>query len=170
MKRHGMRALDFQGPALVGGALTYLHGTRYVGRVVALCFLPSAGQVRAALINRHAERFHEVDVALVMVASGARPLHRLWIGQRDKPLTPVLADPCGRLHWSFGVAVAGPAQRCHTFVIDRTGILRLRVSHDFVELDLAVLRGIVGSSHPLAASRLERDEAPAETRGACLPM
>ena len=170
MKRNGMQALDFHGPALVRGDLTYLHGAHYVHKVVALCFLPSAGLVPAALIDRHAEGFQGVDAALVMVASGARLLHRLWIGQEDMPLTPVLADPCGRLHRSLGVVVAGPAQRCHTFVIDRTGILRLRVSHDFVEHDLAVLRGIVGSSHFLSADRLERDEAPTEAEGACLPM
>ena len=170
MKQPGMRGLDFQGPALVGGALTYLHGARYVDRVVALCFLPYAGQISAAQIDRHAKRFHEVDAALVIVASGVCPLHRLWIGQGNRPLTPVLADPCGRLHRSFGVPVAEPSERCHTFVIDRTGILRLRVSHDFVEHDLTVLREVVGLSQPLAATRLERNETPAEARGACRPM
>jgi|CXWL01.1.fsa_nt_gi hypothetical protein len=39
MKRNGMQALDFHGPALVRGDLTYLHGAHYVHKVVALCFL-----------------------------------------------------------------------------------------------------------------------------------
>ncbi len=54
MKRNGMHALDFHGPALVEGHLTYLRGTRYVNRVVALCFLPYVGLLSADEIDRHA--------------------------------------------------------------------------------------------------------------------
>lgn len=155
MIRNGMHALDFHGPALVGGALTYLRGTRYIDQVVALCFLPYAGIVSADMIDRHARNFHDIDAALLIVASGTRPLHRLWGDQQANPLTPILADLCGRFHRAFGVAVVELAQRCHTFVIDRTGLLRLRVSHDFVEHDLSVLREVIGSSQ----SRMT--EAPA---------
>ena len=104
MKRNGMQALDFHGPALVRGDLTYLHGARYVHKVVALCFLPSAGLVPAALIDRHAEGFQGVDAALVMVASGARLLHRLWIGRRtcrSRRFWPTpAADSIDRSAWS----------------------------------------------------------------------
>lgn len=144
MKRNGMFALDIHGPALVGGALTYLRGTRYRNRVVALCFLPYAGLLSAGEIDRHAVRFDEVGATLLIVSSGARPLHRLWIRQPDKPNTPILTDLCGRLRRSFGVAVTEPSARCHTFMIDRKGILRLRVAHEFVEKDLEALRKIVG--------------------------
>ena len=34
--------------------------------------------------------------------------------------------------------------RCHTFLIDRKGILRLRVTHDFVDRDMETLCKIVG--------------------------
>lgn len=157
MKRNGMHALDFHGPALVGGDLTYLHGTRYVNRVVALCFLPYPGHVPAEIIDGQAQQFSDLDVVFLIVASGARPLHRLWISQGDKPLTPVLADPCGRLHRLFGVAVAEPAQRCQTFVIDRTGVLRLRVSHDFIEHDLTVLQELIGGSQRRVARECADD-------------
>lgn len=132
MKRNGMYALDFQGPALVEGRLTYLRGARYVDIVVALCFLPYARLVSAEKIDRQARRFQDLGAALLIVTSGRRPLHRLWVEQRERPATPVLADIFGRLHRSFGVTVEESAQRCHTFVIDRMGILRLRVSHDFL--------------------------------------
>ena len=46
MKRNGMHALDFYGPALAGGEVTYLHGSRYVNRVVALCFAPYVSLLR----------------------------------------------------------------------------------------------------------------------------
>jgi alkyl hydroperoxide reductase subunit AhpC len=143
MKRNGMHALDFHGPALVGGNLTYLNGTRYMNKVVALCFLPHVGLLSAGEIDRHAARFDKVGAILLIVGSSARPLHRLWIGHPDKPNTPVLEDLCGRLHRLFGVPARERSARCHTFMIDRKGILRLRVAHDFVDRDMEMLRKIV---------------------------
>ena len=168
MKRNGMYALDFQGPALIEGKLTYLHGSRYVDRVMALCFLPYIGLVSTEMIDRQAERFQEIEAALVIVASGARPFHRVWIGPGGKPRTPVLADPYGRLHRLFGVAVADPVRRCHTFVIDRTGVLRIRVSHDFMEYDLTVLQELIRASQQAVASE-QTDGAGVRVAGAsCL--
>ncbi len=169
MKRNGMQALGFQGPALVGGHLTYLQGACYVNKVVALCFLPYPGHVAAKIIDDQARRFSDLGAALLVVASGARPLHRLWIERGDRPLTPVLADPCGRLHRFFGVAVTASAQRCHTFVIDRTGILRLRVSHDFIEHDLTVLQELIGVSQRTAAGENAGDDVDGRAaRASCL--
>ena len=168
MKRNGMQALDFHGPALVGGALTYFHGASYAGRVVALCFLPYPGHVPAQMIDRQAQRLSSLGAAFLIVASGARPLHRVWIGQDDKPLAPVLADPCGRLHRLFGVAVAEPAQRCHTFIIDRTGVLRLRVSHDFIEHDLTVLQELIAASQRRVARECADDANGRAARASCL--
>lgn len=144
MKRNGMYALDFHSPALVEGHLTYLRGTQYMNRVVALCFLPYVGLLSADEIDPHAAMFEAVGATLLIVSSGVRPLDRLWIGQPVKPNTPVLADLCGRLHRLFGVAAAERSARCHTFMIDQKGILRLRVTHDFVDRDLETLRKIVG--------------------------
>lgn len=144
MKRNGMPTLDFHGPALVEGNLTYLRGTRYLQRVVALCFLPYVGILSAGDIDRQAARFEEVGATLLIVNSGAHPLHRLWIGQLDKPDAPIFADIGGKLRQSFGVVAAMErSARCYTFMIDRQGILRLRVTHDFVENDLETLRKIV---------------------------
>ncbi|MGA6826831.1 hypothetical protein ACO9S2_04350 [Nitrospira sp. NS4] len=157
MKRNGTYALDFQGPALVGGHITYLRGRRYLNRVVALCFLPYARLVPAEKLDRQARRFHEIGAALLIVASIARPLHRLWAGERDKPVTPVLADLCGRLHRSFGVPVEEPARRYQTFIIDRTGILRLRVNHDFFWQDLTVLGSTIGVTPRPAANERDSD-------------
>ncbi|MEP6933942.1 MAG: redoxin domain-containing protein [Nitrospirota bacterium] len=152
MKRDGIYALDFHGPALVGRQLTYLHGQQFVGRWVALCFLPYAGCLSVAEIDRHAARFQQVGARLLIVSSGARPLHRLWIDQPEKPWTTVLADPSSRLHRVFGVAVVESSPQCRTFVIDGRGILRLRVSHDFVDSDLEAVRKVVGFNqlHPTA--------------------
>lgn len=144
MKRNGMRALDFHGPALVGGGVTYLRGTRYVNRVVALCFLPYVSLMPAEEIDRHTARLDEVGATLLIVSSGVRSLDRLWLWHPDKPNTPVLADLCGRLHRSFGVAATERSARCHTFLIDRKGILRLRVTHHFVDRDMETLCKIVG--------------------------
>ena len=144
MKRNGMHALDFQGPALVGGGVTYLRGTRYVDRVVALCFLPYVSLLPAGEIDRYAARLDEVGATLLIVSSGVRSLDRLWLRYPDKPNTPVLADLCGRLHRSFGLVPAERTSRCHTFLIDRNGLLRLRFTHDFVDRDMKTLCKIVG--------------------------
>ncbi|MEC4890057.1 MAG: redoxin domain-containing protein [Nitrospira sp.] len=132
MKQTGTYALDFQGPALIGDRLTYLRGAQYADTVVALCFPPDARLISAEKIDWQAHRLQELGAALLIVCSSAYPLRRLWADQRNTLATPVLADLCGRIRRSFGVAVAEEAQRCHTFVIDRMGILRLRVNHDFI--------------------------------------
>jgi len=169
MKRNGMHALDFQGPALVEGQLTYLRGARYVNKVVALCFLPYVDLLSAGEIDRHAARFGEVGATLLIVSSGVHPLHRLWIGQPFKPYTTIFTDINGRLHRSFSVAATERSARCHTFMIDRRGILRLRVTHDFVEEDLAALRKIVGLTHIYRASA-EPDHEMAANKVQYMPV
>lgn len=164
MARTHLRAADLDGPALVEGALTYLRGVRYAERAVALCFLPYPGLLPVEMIDRQAREFDEIDTALLIVASGARPLHRLWAARGDKPRAPVLGDVGGRLHRALRVAIVEPALRCHTIVVDRTGVLRLRVSHDFVEHDLAVLRETIDAAHRFAA-----DADSPRTGAACLP-
>lgn len=139
MKRNGTYALDFQVPALVGRQLSYLCGRQLVGRVVALCFPQDPERLSAPALDRHAARFQRMDAALLIVSADARPLHRWGDDQSAQPWTSVLADPCGRLHRSFGVASTESSPRCRTFVIDRAGILRLRLSHDFVDGDLEAL-------------------------------
>lgn len=169
MKQNGIYGLNFKSSALVGGRLTYLHGRQYVGQVVALCFLPYAGLLSAdIMIDRHAARFQQIGAALLIVSSGVRPLHRVWMDQAEKPWTPVLADPCGRLQRSFSVAVTQFAPRCHTFVIDRGGILRLRVSHDFVDGDLDTLRKIVEVARIHAAHSMAAEEGMTDIAAECL--
>ena len=144
MKHNGMHVLNFSEPALVRREFIYLRGKHLLGRLVALCFLPSRGQIAVDQMDRQAQRFQGIKVSLVLVGPGAHPLHQLWVGQVEKPWTAVMSDPCGRLHRSFGVAESVPTLRCHTFVIDQGGILRLRVTHDFVDRDLETLRRIIG--------------------------
>ena len=168
MKRNGTYALNFHAPALVGRQLTYLHGQQFAGRYVALCFLPYAGVLSAEIIDGHSEQFDRVDATLLIVGSGPGPLHRLWTDQSEKPWTPVLVDPCGRLHRSFGVAVTEFPGRCHTFVIDRVGILRLRVSHDFVNGDMEALRKIVGLTQPRTIDPSGIGKVIASVKSECL--
>ena len=169
MKRNGMHALDFHGPALVEGHLTYLRAMRYTNRVVALCFLPYAGLLSAEEIDRHAARFEEVGATLLIVSSGVRPLDRLWNGQPVKPNTPVLADLCGRLHRLFGVVAAERSARCHTFMIDQKGLLRLRVTHDFVDRNLETLRKIVGLTD-IHRANVEDNREAATNKAEYVPM
>jgi alkyl hydroperoxide reductase subunit AhpC len=168
MKRNGTYALDFHVPALVGKQLSYLHGRQLMGRLVALCFLPYAGLLSVDEIDRHAARFQQVGATLLIVSSGARPLHQLWIDQPEKPWTPVLADPGGQLHRSFDVAYTQSSSRCRTFVIDRQGILRLRVSHDFVGGDLEALRKIVGLNQRHPTDPAAAGTATADFKAECL--
>lgn len=167
MNRRGRPVLCFQTPALVDGLLTYFDGMRYRERVVALCFLPYAGLVAPELIDRTAQQFALCDVTLLIVASGVRPLHRLWSDLAVKPTTPVLADLCGRLHRQFDVAAADSMQRCQTFVIDIEGVLRLRVSHDFIERDLILLKELLDTARRVPMPTDYADSgAPCASRGA----
>lgn len=152
MKQIRLRATDLSGPALVEGGLAYLCGASYVKQTVALCFLPSEGHLLGETIDQQAQGFRDIDVALLIVAAAANPLHRLWMGREDKPRTSVLADVGGRLRRAFRVSGVGTLSRCHTIVIDQTGVLRLRISHDFVEHDLAMLRKIIEASQRFACA------------------
>ncbi|BCA56635.1 peroxiredoxin [Nitrospira sp. KM1] len=147
MKQNGSYVLNFRGPALVGQQLTFVHGKQFEGRTMALCFLPYAGLIAPDKADHASEQFEFVGTTLVIVVSGAYPMHRLWSPHSEKPRTTILADPCGRLHRSFGVMDSQPSSRCRTFLIDREGILRLRVTHDFIEQDLEAIRTIAGLSH-----------------------
>ena len=143
MKCNGMGVLDFHTPALVRRQFTYLSGRQFIGQLVALCFLPYAGLVAAHRLDHYGRQFQQIDTTLLIAISGPRPFHRLWISPTEKPSTTLLADPCGRLHRRFGVGSIEAAPHCRTFVIDQDGILRLRVTHDFVDGDLDALRNIL---------------------------
>jgi hypothetical protein len=53
-------------------------------------------------------------------------------------------------------------------VIDRDGILWLRVSHDFVDGDLDILRKIVGSDQLYSSGRAEGEQRATGFNAACL--
>jgi alkyl hydroperoxide reductase subunit AhpC len=134
---------NFQVPALVERDLIYLDSRQFAGRWIALCFLPYVGLVEAAFLDHKAEAFGQVGAALLIVCSGARPLQRLWSDRTVKPRTPLLADPLGRLHRSFGVPVNRMPARCQTFLIDPAGVVRFPLIHDFTERGLSVLHEVV---------------------------
>jgi len=82
----------------------------------------------------------------------------------------VLADPCGRLHRSFGVAVSEPSLNCHTSIINREGILGLRVSHNFIDHDLKALRKIVGVDRVHTTDHAANKEDPSNVTATCLEV
>lgn len=158
MKRDGRNMLDFCVPALVERQLSYLCGTRYLGQVVAICFVPSVGLIPAESLDRQAGRFQESDTALLIVSPRGLPLHRLWSPHSVKPWTPVLADPCGRLHRSFGVAATEASPRCHTFLVQRDGTVRSALTHDCSDSGLENLREIVVRSRLQATDAVINEE------------
>lgn len=140
MKHIGDPMPRFRAPALVAGRLTYLDSAQLIGRWTALCFLPYVGIVEPAFLDHQADRFDWLNTTLVIVSSGTRPLHRVWIDRPTKPRTPLLYDSLGRLHRAFGVVPGQTPVRCWTFLIDRTGLLRYHLVHDFTERGLAALQ------------------------------
>lgn len=164
MKRIGAPSPSFRAPALVEGRLTYLGSTQFAGRWTAICFLPYVGIVEPDFLDHQADRLDRIDTTLLIVSSGTRPLHRLWLDRPTKPRTPLLYDPLGRLHRSFGVAVAQIPVRCQTFLIDRTGLLRFHLVHDFTERGLDALHEIVMLSQAQDAGRLAARDTIADAR------
>lgn len=164
MKRIGAPSPSFRAPALVEGRLTYLGSTQFAGRWTAICFLPYVGIVEPDFLDHQADRLDRIDTTLLIVSSGTRPLHRLWLDRPTKPRTPLLYDPLGRLHRSFGVAVAQIPVRCQTFLIDRTGLLRFHLVHDFTERGLDALHEIVMLSQAQDAGRVAARDTIADAR------
>lgn len=143
MKRIGAPSPSFRAPALVEGRLTYLGSTQFAGRWTALCFLPYVGIVEPDFLDHQADNLDRIDTTLLIVSSGTRPLHRVWLDRPATARTPLLYDPLCRLHRSFGVPPAQIPVRCQTFLIDRAGILRFHLVHDFTERGLGALHEIV---------------------------
>jgi alkyl hydroperoxide reductase subunit AhpC len=146
MEKIGKPTPSFRAPALVDGQLTYLGSTQFIGRWTALCFLPYVGIVEPDFLDHQADSLDRIDTTLLIVSSGTRPLHRVWLDRPTKPRTPLLYDPLGRLHRAFGVAPAQTPVRCQTFLIDRAGLLRFHLIHDFTERGLSALQEIVTRS------------------------
>lgn len=144
MKHNGMPILTFRATALVHGSVSYVDARQYIGRSAVICFLPYASMVPIEQLDREACLFQDIDVELLIVISGTRPLHRLWLGQSHKPKATVFADLCGRLHRMFGVNPHESVPKCHTFVADKRGILCVRLTHEFIAQDLRILRRVVG--------------------------
>lgn len=143
MYQIGQRTFPFRTPALIDRQLTYLSSTQFAGRWTALCFLPYVGIVEPDFLDHQADHLGQIDTTLLIVSSGTRPLHRVWLDQPTTARTPLLYDPLGRLHRSFGVAPAQIPVRCQTFLIDRAGLLRFHLVHDFTDRGLDALHEIV---------------------------
>ena len=116
MQHIGKPAPSFRAPALVAGTLTYLGSTQFAGRWTALCFLPYVGIVESDFLDHQADRLDRIGTTLLIVSSGTRPLHPMWLNRPTTPRTPLLYDPLCGLHRAFGVAPAQTQVRCQTFL------------------------------------------------------
>ena len=143
MRRNKAIMLNLRAPALVNRKLTYLSGMQCLGHVTVVCFLPYLRGMAAERIDGIAENFCRAGVRFLIVASGEGPLHGAWSDHQQMPRTPILGDPCGRLHRSFDVVESEPLSRCRTFVIDGAGVLRLQFMDDFTDHALAAIRQLV---------------------------
>ena len=94
-------------------------------------------------LDHQADHLDRIDTTLLIVSSGTRPLHRVWLDRPTPSGTPLLYDPLSRLHRAFGVAPAQTQVRCQTFQIDRAGFLRFHLIHDFTDRGLSALQEIV---------------------------
>lgn len=163
MKYIGDPMPRFRAPALAAGRLTYLDSAQLIGRWTALCFLPYVSIVDPDFLDRQADHLDRFDTTLLIVSSGTRPLHRLWLDRPTRPRTPLLYDPLNRLHRAFGVAQGQTPVRCRTFLIDHAGILRSHLVHDFTDRGLAVLQeklAMYQSEQGVGCSSLVTREAP----------
>jgi alkyl hydroperoxide reductase subunit AhpC len=125
---------------LIEGRLVLLDSTQFAGRMVALCFLPYVSIVDPDFLDRQADDLDGIGTTLLIVSSGTRPLHRVWMDRQAKPCTPLLYDPLRRLHRAFGVPPVRMPVRCQTFLIDCWGFLRFHVIHDFTDRGLTLLQ------------------------------
>lgn len=150
MQHIGKPAPSFRAPALVAGTLTYLGSTQFAGRWTALCFLPYVGIVEPDFLDHQADRLDRIGTTLLIVSSGTRSLHRMWLNRPTTPRTPLLYDPLGSLHRSFGVPPAQIPVRCQTFLINRAGLLRFHLIHDFTDRGLSALQEIITLSQSQA--------------------
>ena len=153
MTKIGQPVPHFRAPALVGGNLLLLDSAGLRGRSFTLCFLPPLGLCERAVLERRVRDFEDEKTSFLgVVDEGA-----LFFGPWQKDLWPrgltLTADPLGRLSRSFGVSRYQAADRCRSFVIDATGILRYHLVHDLTDRGMNALLEILKASK---SSRIDR--------------
>ncbi|THI84814.1 MAG: hypothetical protein CAF41_011185 [Nitrospira sp. CG24A] len=143
MRHIGKPVPIFRTPALVDGQLTYFGPAQFIGRWIAVYFLPYAGIVKPNFLGHDADCLDQIDTTLLFVSSGTNPLHRIWLEHPTTSRTPLLYDPLSRRCRAFRVGLTQTPVRCQTFLIDCAGLLRFHLTQDFTDRGLAALQEIL---------------------------
>lgn len=126
-------------PAFTQGALTLFDFSQYNGHWLTLCGVSAFGPPEATLLDRYKDDFGRCGAILLTLCPNAPTFHAPWIPQTPTLRIPVLADPLSRLHRLLNLSRESPQGRCCSVLIDPTGIVRTRLTH---QLDEAGMNGL----------------------------
>lgn len=127
----GQKVPPLRTPAVTQGALTLFDFSGYRNHWLALCSVPDLGQPQATLLDRHSDNFEREGAILLALCPNAPALHASCIRQTSHVRIPMLADPLSRLHRLFDISREPFQGRCCSVLIDPSGVLRFRLTHDF---------------------------------------
>jgi alkyl hydroperoxide reductase subunit AhpC len=83
------------------------------------------------LIDLHNDDFRREGAILLALCPNAPIFHASWIRQTPYLRIPILTDPLFRLHRLLGISRESFHGRCCSVLIDPSGVLRFRHTHDF---------------------------------------
>lgn len=136
----GETAPRFRLPALVEREFIYLDSTRFYGRWMTLCFLPSLGLPEGIGPGRQADVLAWGNAAFLGIIPNDLALRQSCRGGfRNLPI-PLLTDPLGRLHRSYRIRRPLAPDKCETFLIDPNQVIRFHLVHEFNARGMDALR------------------------------
>jgi Peroxiredoxin len=127
----GQNVPPLRTPAFTQGALTLFDFSGYRNHWVAMSSMPNFGLLEATLLDLHSDGFGHEGALLLALCPNAPVFHAAWIRQAPYIRIPMLIDPLSRLHRLLGISRESFYGRCRSVLIDPSGVLRFRLTHDF---------------------------------------
>jgi hypothetical protein len=128
--RIGDKVLPFRVSILRNGDVQYVDSDHWKGQWWVLCFLATLSD--SLFRPSQADNLTRLGFPLYIVAPESDPCLSSIVSS-EVGFT-MLADPAGLVHRRFGVLRARRS-KCHTFLLDPAGIVRVQLIHDARDID-----------------------------------
>ncbi|MCC2640401.1 MAG: hypothetical protein K0S45_814 [Nitrospira sp.] len=162
----GQKVPRLRTPAFTEGALTLFDFAGYRSHWLAMCCMPSLGLLEAELLECHSDGFRSEGAILLALCPSATVFPARLTSQTSYIRTPMLADPLSRLHRLFGIL--REATQCCSILIDPSGVLSFRLTHDFNRHGMESLQKALVANRCQSPPLLHESHIPV-SKGALIP-
>lgn len=163
MVRIGQVVPRFPRTVVVSGDCRPLDALLLRERWIALCFPEQLNEAEMLRLNHYASLLSEAGAILLAALSDDTLLAPRAKGYWRQLRVPVVVDPLGRLHRSYGIVLDGVDEKSSTFLIDPNHVLKHHLVHELNSWDMDAVHRLLlleleHARHPRmpAAVSLER--------------